>query len=208
MTRTVGITGNVASGKTTVADRWREAGVPVIDADRIGHEVLDEDEEVRDTLVAEFGREILGGDGRIDRGALGERAFATPEWTRRLNAIVHPPLLDRLDRRLEEAREEGHLLVAVDAALLFEFHLDEVLDLIVLVTAPEGLRARRLRECRGLSEERIERIMASQLSDSEKLDESDYVIVNDGTLEDLRAHADAVLEDMRNGIGHGTEEEE
>lgn len=204
----VGISGNVASGKTTVADRWRDAGVPVIDADRIGHAVLEEDAGARDALVQEFGRQILGPDGRIDRAALGERAFESPERTARLNAIVHPPLLERLDQRIEAAREKGHPVVAVDAALLFEFNLDEAMDLVVLVTAPEDLRARRLRESRDLSQERIERIMASQLSDTEKLDGSDYVIVNDGTLEDLRARADEVLEEILNPISNRMEEEE
>lgn len=190
---TVGLTGNVAGGKTTVADRWREAGILVIDADRIGHEVLAEDKGVRAALVREFGREILDRDGGIERGGLGEKAFATPEGTRRLNAIVHPPLLERLDRRLEEARRAGHRIVAVDAALVFEFRLDEVLDRIVLVTAPRELRAHRLREERGMSHERIERVMEAQLPDSEKLEDSDYVIVNDGSIEDLRRQADAVL---------------
>jgi dephospho-CoA kinase len=180
----------------------------VIDADRVGHEVLADDASAREALVREFGAGILDAGGRIDRSALGERAFRTPEATARLNAIVHPPLLSRLDRRLAEAAEAGHPVVAVDAALLFEFHLDEAMDEIVLVTAPEALRARRLAQSRSLSAERIERLMASQLSDSEKLDDSDYVIVNDGTLEDLVARADEVLEAIRNDIPNGTEEEE
>ena len=133
---TVGLTGNVASGKTTVADRWRESGVTVIDADRLGHAVLEEDAEAREALVREFGGGILGPDGRIDRSALGEAAFSAPGRIASLNAIVHPPLLERLDRELEQARESGAELAVVDAALVFEFGLGEVLDAIVLVTAP------------------------------------------------------------------------
>lgn len=194
---TVGLTGNAASGKTTVADWWREAGVAVIDADRIGHEVLAEDRAVREALVREFGGGILDAAGAIDRQALGQRAFATPEGVDRLNALVHPPLLERLDRALSEAGERGSTLFVVDAALIFEFHLDEALDRIVLVTAPDEVRARRLRERRGLTGEAIERLRAAQLSDSEKLADSDYVIVNDGTLADLRRSADVVLEALR-----------
>lgn len=194
---TVGLTGNAASGKTTVAGWWREAGVAVIDADRLGHEVLAEDRAVREALVREFGGGILDAAGAIDRKALGQRAFATPEGVDRLNALVHPPLLERLDRALAEAAEAGHTLFVVDAALVFEFHLDEALDRIVLVTAPEEERARRLAEGRGLTPDAIERLFAAQLSDSEKLADSDYVIVNDGTLEDLRHGADVVLQALR-----------
>ncbi|MDX1624641.1 MAG: dephospho-CoA kinase [Gemmatimonadota bacterium] len=194
---TVGITGNVASGKTTVAERWRDAGVPVIDADAIGHAVLAENEEVQEELVKEFGGAILDYEENIDRRALREKAFASPEKTAKLNAIVHPPLLERLDAELTRAREEGRDLAAVDAALVFEFHLDEVLDRVVLVTAPRELRMDRLRRARGLGEEEIERIMAAQLPDDAKAPESDYVIVNDGTIDQLRDRADVVLEAIR-----------
>lgn len=203
----VGLTGNVAGGKTTVADWWREEGVRVIDADRLGHEVLAGDAAVQEELVKEFGGGILGYDGRIDRELLGRKAFADPENTRRLNAIVHPPLLRRLDAALEAAEAAGEELVVVDAALVFEFHLDEVLDRIVLVTAPPEIRARRLRETRRLDPGTIERIMDAQMADDEKLEDCDYVIENDGSLEELRARADAVLRAIRGEIGARDAEE-
>lgn len=202
----VGITGNVASGKTTVADRWREAGARVIDADRIGHEVVAGDPAVREALVREFGGAILDYDGEIDREALGRRAFSTPEGVARLNAIVHPPLLERLDAALAEAARLGEDVVAVDAALVFEFHLDEVLDRIVLVTAPRDVRAERLMRERGMGEDRIEGIMAAQQPDAEKAPDSDYVIVNDGSLDDLRRRADAVLAAIRREADDTSEE--
>lgn len=204
---TVGLTGNVASGKTTVADRWRERGVPVVDADRLGHEVLRDDPGARRVLVEAFGEEILGRDGAIDRAALGERAFATPEATRRLNAIVHPPLLARLDEELTRFESEGRAIAVVDAALIFEFGLDKGLDVNVLVTAPPEVRAERLRK-RGLDDERIERVMASQMPDADKASGCDYVIVNDGSIDRLRERADEVLdaigrETMRKGDHDG-----
>lgn len=210
----VGLTGNVAGGKTTVADRWRKAGVPVIDADALGHAVLAEDADVKEALVKEFGGGILDYDGAIDRALLGRKAFASPEMIRRLNDIVHPPLLERLDDALEAAGARGDALVVVDAALVFEFHLDEVLDEVVLVTAPREVRAARLARERGLPEERIEAIMGAQLSDADKIEDSDYVIVNDGSLEDLYARSDAVLAAIlrdiegSNGARHRHDEEE
>jgi dephospho-CoA kinase len=196
----VGLTGNVASGKTTVADRWREAGVTVVDADRLGHAVLAEDAEAREALVVEFGRGILGPDGRIDRAALAEAAFSRPGRVHKLNAIVHPPLLERLDAELARAREAGAQLAVVDAALVFEFGLGEVLDLLVLVTAPADVREERLRLSRGMDAERFRRITETQMPDEEKAASCDYVIVNDGSIERLRAEADAVLDAIRESM--------
>lgn len=205
---TVGLTGNVASGKTTVANRWRESGVTVIDADRLGHGVLEDDAEARAALVAEFGSEILGAGGTIDRRALGEAAFSAPERIARLNAIVHPPLLERLDGELARARAAGAELAVVDAALVFEFGLGEVLDAIVLVTAPARIREERLRETRGMDAERFARIMETQMPDEEKVEACDYVIVNDGSIERLRAEADAVLAAIRDSMDQDSGGEE
>lgn len=205
---TVGLTGNLASGKTTVAERWRDAGVTVIDADRLGHEVLEQDAEAREALVAEFGRGILGGNGEIDRAELGEAAFSQPGRVSRLNAIVHPPLLERLDAELARAREAGARLAVVDAALVFEFGLGEVLDLLVLVTAPADVREERLRLSRGMDAERFGRIMETQMPDEEKAASCDYVIVNDGSIERLRAEADAVLDAIRESMDAETGWEE
>ena len=197
---TVGLTGNVASGKTTVAERWREAGVTVIDADRLGHEVLAEDGEARKALVAEFGEGILASGGGVDRAALGEAAFASPGRVARLNAIVHPPLLERLDRELEQSRQAGADLVVVDAALVFEFGLGEVLDVLVLVTAPARVREERLRRWRGMDAERFRHIMETQIPDDEKVAACDYVIVNEGSIDRLREEADAVLAAIRESM--------
>ncbi|MGH7543224.1 MAG: dephospho-CoA kinase [Gemmatimonadota bacterium] len=201
---TIGLTGNVASGKTTVAERWREAGVRVINADRLGHAVLVEDEAAKEALVEAFGDRILAADGSIDRAALGERAFAADDGVRRLNAIVHPPLLERLRAEIERAARTGEPLAVVDAALVFEFGMDDDLDSIVLVTAPRHLRAERLRRTRGLDDERITRIMAAQMPDAEKEGRSDYVVVNDGSLEELEAAADRTLVWIRADFGLDT----
>ncbi len=173
----------------------------VIDADRLGHEVLREDPVAKSALIQAFGEGVLDADGSIDRAALGERAFASDEGVRRLNAIVHPPLVDRLRAGLEGAQGEGESLAVVDAALIFEFDFEEEFDAVVLVTAPREIRADRLRQSRGLDDDRIERIMAAQLPDAEKKPASDYVIVNDGSLEELRAAADRVLAGIRSDFG-------
>ncbi len=191
---TVGLTGNVASGKTTVADHWRAAGVAVVDADRLGHAALEEP-AVRAALVEAFGPQVMAG-GAVDREVLGRAAFAAPERTRRLDEIVHPPLLARLVAELERLEREGRDLAVVDAALVFEFGLDEDLDRVVLVTAPRGLREERLKE-RGLEADRIGGVMAAQEPDRDKVERSDYVIVNDGSLARLGEEADRVLDALK-----------
>jgi dephospho-CoA kinase len=197
----IGLTGNVASGKTTVADRWREAGVRVIDADRLGHAVLREDEAAREELLRAFGERILAPDGSIDRAALGERAFTDDDGIRRLNGIVHPPLLERLRAELKWAEGDEEPLAVVDAALVFEFGMDDDLDAVVLVTAPPEVRAERLRRTRGLDDGQIVRLMAAQIPDAEKEDRSDYVVANDGSLEELEAAADRTLVRIRADFG-------
>jgi len=194
---TIGLTGNVASGKTTVAERWREAGVHVIDADRLGHRVLEEDMDARGALVEAFDREILAPDGSVDRDVLGARAFDSSDGVRTLNEIVHPPLVERLDAELARARERGEEIVAIDAALLLEFGIEVALDVLVVVTAPRDVRADRLVRERGLARQRIAKIMAAQMPDAEKAAAGDYVIANDGSIEDLHARADAVLGTIR-----------
>ncbi|CAN5279142.1 dephospho-CoA kinase [soil metagenome] len=159
--------------------------------------MLEEDRDARAALVAAFGPGILAADGTIDRSALGEAAFATAEGTARLNALVHPPLLARLEEALDTAEREGTDLVAIDAALVFEFGLDGEMDIVVLVTAPRALREERLRRRRGMAPDRIARLMAAQQPDIEKARASDYVIVNDGSPEELKTKADTILAAIR-----------
>ena len=199
--RTIGLTGGAAAGKSTVAAVWREAGVEVVDADAMARDLLEEDRDLRRALAIEFGEEVLEGSasadtGRLRRAELARRAFASPERTRALNRLVHPPLLSRLDERLAQARASGVPLVAVDAALIFELGLESRFDTVVLVTAPEPVRLARLLE-RGVDEATARGLLASQLPDAVKAERAGCVIANEGTLEDLRNAAAAALEAVR-----------
>jgi dephospho-CoA kinase len=205
--RTIGLTGGAAAGKSTVAAVWREAGVEVVDADEMARALLDEDRDLRRALAIEFGEEVLepsanADTGRLDRGELARRAFASPERTRALNRLVHPPLLARLHERLAAARASGASLVAVDAALIFELGLELLFDEVVLVTAPEPAREARLR-ARGLDGGTARGLLASQLPDEVKAARATRVLVNDGTLEDLRRAAAAALAEVRSRGGAG-----
>ncbi|MFN2431606.1 MAG: dephospho-CoA kinase [Gemmatimonadota bacterium] len=206
---TVGLTGNAGSGKSTVAEVWREQGVLVIDADALGREAVDEDRDLRRALAIEFGDEVLEPSANADTGALrrdelARRAFATPEAVRALNRIVHPPLLRLLERRLAEARATNPRLVAVDAALIFELGTEERFDRIVLVTASPEARRERLRR-RGVHEAALEGLMASQIPDAEKESRADLVVRNDGSLAALRSAAlDVLARLLQHGAPAGT----
>jgi len=218
---TVGLTGNAGSGKSTVARIWQERGAEVVDADALSRDLLDADRELRRQLAIEFGEQVLEPSASADVGALrraelARLAFASPERTRALNRLVHPPLIALLERRLDAARRrhapgppdgaeddaEGAAgtkpsrwgatgrcgLVVVDAALIFELGVEPLFDRIVLVTAPLEARLERLR-ARGLDEATISGLLASQTPDSDKAAHAGHVLVNDSSLEYLRAQS-------------------
>lgn len=180
----IGLTGNIASGKSMVARRLDELGAVVIDADRIGHELIGPGGACRDAVVQAFGPGIVGEGGRIDRGRLGRIVFADPAELRRLNAIVHPPLIDAIRRRAAELESSGAAVVVLDAALLFEFGLADEFRPVVVVTAAPAERAARL-AARGLDPAEAARRVAAQGSDGDKIARADRVLVNDRSPDEL-----------------------
>src|SRR5262249_10534522 len=159
----VGLTGGLGAGKTSVAKALVQAGARLVDADRLGHQVL-EDPRVRQELAEAFGKDVLGPDGRVKKDELGRRAFASAESLRRLNAISHPRLLTLLRAALQGFAAAGvHGLVVLEAALLVEWDLGAWCDEVVAVTAPRATRAARAAAARGLTAEEVEARLASQL---------------------------------------------
>jgi len=191
----VGLTGNIASGKSMVAAQLENLGALIIDADRIGHDLIGPGGPVVDAVLAAFGKGVAGPAGDVDRGKLGPLVFADGEARERLNAIVHPFLINEIRLRLSalaaaEAREdlEGGpvvpMIVVVDAALIFELGVADDFDRIVVVTAPDAIRYARL-SARGLSPPRARERMASQWPEAEKVRRADLVITNSGTTAEL-----------------------
>jgi dephospho-CoA kinase len=204
---TIGLTGNAGSGKSSVARVWAERGIEIVDADELAREVVDVDPALRQALALEFGREVLESSsatsvGALRRRELARRAFADPERTRALNAIVHPPLIALLRTRLQAARRRaargGGGLVAVDAALIFELGVEDLFDVVVLVTAPRETRLGRLR-ARGLDEATVQGLVGSQIPDADKVARAHHVLVNDASLDALRAEASDLLARIATG---------
>ena len=183
---TVGVTGGIGSGKSTVCRRLQEEGAFLIEADEVGREVVVAEAVLRE-LVSEFGSDILDGKGWLDRAELGRRAFSDRSATDRLNRIVWPQLGRLLEEKVRNALcENSSRTVVVDAALLFEWGDPRSLcDVMVVVTASKELRMRRTMDRLGLSDEEVTDRMASQIPEESKVRAADFVIVNDGSREEL-----------------------
>ncbi|HKA25371.1 MAG TPA: dephospho-CoA kinase [Candidatus Eisenbacteria bacterium] len=193
----VGLTGGLGAGKSSVAQALVQGGARLVDADRLGHQVL-EDPRVRSEIAESFGRDVLGPDGRVKKDELGRRAFADPESLQRLNAISHPRLLTLLRSALLGFAAAGvHGLVVLEAALLVEWDLGAWCDEVVVVTAPRAERARRAAAARGLSPEEVEARLDSQLPEEVRVRYADRVLVNDGSREALAERVQGLADSLR-----------
>ena len=198
----VGITGGMGSGKSSLARALEERGATRIDADRIGHEVITSPTIRRDILTA-FGEDLMNAAGNLDRRELGRRAFANEANYSRLNQIVHPPLVRELHQQIDRAKEPmGRNVVVVDAALIFEWGNLEPFDVIVVVDAKVELRIERLTRSRGFSKSEVRRRMAFQMPNRKKTVKADWVVVNNGNLNDLRKEAEKLWHRLRD-LGPG-----
>ncbi len=190
----VALTGNVASGKSTVLRWFAEWGAAVIDADQLVREVEAPGTPTLAAIARRFGPDVLRPDGALDRVALRRRVFGDPRALADLNAIVHPAVRRLRDARAAQARADGVRILVNDIPLLFETLDPAAFDLVVLVDAPVAVRRERLQRDRGLSREEAERIIASQLPADTKRARSDIVIENAGSLDALKTAARAAWE--------------
>jgi dephospho-CoA kinase len=193
----VGLTGNVASGKTAVGRIWAARGVPVLDADVLSREAVAAGSPGLAAVRRDFGEGVVAKDGSLDRAQMREIVFRDPAARARLEGILHPLVAEGRARWIAARRAEGVSLVVCEIPLLFETGIEGEFDAIVFVDAPEPERLRRLVEDRGLEEGEALRIMAAQGDAEVKRGRSDHVLDNDGTFEDLEAKAVALLDRLR-----------
>ncbi len=200
----VALTGNVASGKSTVARWFAEWGATVIDADAIVREVQQPGSSVVNAIRDRFGETVMQADGSLDRDMLRRRVMADADARSALNAIVHPAVQRRRTTLVEEARARGDRVVVSDIPLLFEVLDPSDFDAVVLVDAPDPIRHDRLVRDRGLSAQEADDLMAAQLPSATKRARSNLVIENADTLDTLRQHAQHAwnaLLDLARGLG-------
>ena len=188
----VGLTGNIASGKSTVAHLLSERGATIIDADILARRVVEVDTPAYREIVKRWGAEILAPDGTLDRAALRRRVFKDPVQLEELNRLTHPEVTRLRDRLVADARRRGDRMVICDIPLLFERHLAEEFERIVLVDAPRPLRLERLVRERGLGETEAMDMIAAQMPAELKRARADFIIDNEGTLAALERRVDEV----------------
>ncbi|HYU27894.1 MAG TPA: dephospho-CoA kinase [Gemmatimonadales bacterium] len=192
----VGLTGNIAAGKSTVVELFKKWGATVIDADALAREAQAPGSAVLAAIAGRFGADVLAPDGTLDRAGLRAKVMGDNTALTALNAIVHPAVQQRRLELQRAARERGDAIVVNDIPLLFEVLDPAQFDAVVLVDAPVALRRTRLRT-RGLSNEDADRMIAAQMSAERKRARSRHVIENAGTLAKLEARAQAVFVELR-----------
>ncbi len=184
--QTLGVTGGIGSGKSTVCRLLEALGARVFYADEVAKRLMAEDPALRQAIREAFGPESYGPDGRLNRAYLAKRVFHDPEALRQLNALVHPRVLAAFEQAREQATRDQVPLLVLEAALLFESGADRLVDHVLVVEAPEAERIRRVTERDGISPEQVRARMQHQLSPEELRRRADFVIENTGSLETLR----------------------
>ncbi|HUV30471.1 MAG TPA: dephospho-CoA kinase [Acidobacteriota bacterium] len=195
----IGITGQIGAGKSTAARILAAHGAHVIDADRIGREVVDDSAPLRRRLARRFGASILDSGGRVKRRALARLAFASETSHTALNSLVHPYLLKELRRRAKAA-VRVHALVVIDAALLLDWEMDRELDCILVIHASQSLRLARMTG-RGMSRADALARQRAQLPYREFRKRADRLILNNGTIHQLETRLVAFLRRNRPAVG-------
>jgi len=188
----VGLTGNIGSGKSTVAQMLSERGATIIDADVLARRAVELGTAAYAKIVARWGSSILAPDGHLDRAALRRVVFADHAQLEELNQIVHPEVERLRTRLIDQARRRGDRVVVCDIPLLFERHMTDRFDHILLVDAHRALRLDRLVKDRGLRETEAMDMIAAQMPAELKRARADFIVENDGTFAQLERRVNEV----------------
>ena len=179
----IGITGGIGSGKSQVSKLIENSGYVVFNADDIAKQIMIDDESVRELIILEFGENSYN-NGELNRSYLATKAFSSVENVAILNAIVHPPMVEKINELMENELKKSKI-VFVEAALIYEAEVDSILDYVLLVTSDENSRIDRIKSRDGLSETEIRNRMKFQMPESEKENLADFTIKNNSSLFEL-----------------------
>lgn len=196
MTYFLGLTGGIATGKTTVAQMMAQQGLPIIDGDQIAHQVLANNQRVQAQIRATFGEQLVQ-NGQVDRAALGKLVFGNQAALAQLNAITAPVIRETIMTEMAQAKAHQVPLVVLDLPLLYEQHYETVCDGVLVVYLPVEKQLARLMARNQLSHEDALKRINSQASLTEKRDRADFVIDNQGSLAQLEAQLKNILEGLR-----------
>lgn len=185
----LGVTGNIASGKSSVCRQLARRGALVVDADQLAREVVEPGGPVLEQLVAAFGEDILKADGSLDRHCLGDLVFSDPSARDRLNAIIHPAIAALSVTRLQELRAAAPLIV-YEAPLLFEVGAETRVDKVLVVTIDPEVQLARLMERDRLDQQSAQQRIDAQMAQEQKIAHADYVIDNSASQEETMAQVE------------------
>lgn len=191
----IGITGSIACGKSTVSNYLKSKGYIVIDADKIGHEALDDD-YVKEKLILAFGNEILE-DNKINRQKLGELVFGNSSNLNVLNSIIHPEIRKKILEKIDKNNDKE--LIFIDVALLFEAKFDDLVDKIIVVYVDKNTQLTRLMKRNSISKKEALSRLVSQMSPTEKAKLGDYTVNNNLDVINTYEQVDKVLSELKKG---------
>ena len=191
----LGVTGNIASGKSETARLLQQKGCALVDADAVAHELYGYDRALVQQLGAEFGPDVVWSNGTLNRKKLGSLVFGRPDAMAALNRLVHPHLINAIRERIRSSQRVMNRLV-LDAALIVELGFAKEVDYLVLVSASVPVRLARLMERSGLTQDEAMRRIESQMPEESKLQHADFVIKNETTKEYLAEQVDALWEEL------------
>lgn len=199
----VGLTGGIATGKSTVSNIFKECGIPVIDADIIARKIVEPGKKAWYGLKRAFGDDIFYEDGQLNRDALGDLIFINSANRRKLNEITHPEIYKEIVWSTIKCFFKGHQFVVMDLPLLFETaYMLEYIYKIIVVTCEEDLQLQRLMERSGISESKAKDRIASQMSLELKCEKADFVVENSSSLNDTREQVVRIIETLRASKHH------
>jgi len=184
----LGLTGSIGSGKSTVARMFQELGAEIIDADKVGHSLL-EKKEVRESIVKNFGSSILDKEGKIERRKLGSIVFQDRKRLEELNSIIHPLISSEIKRKITFSQAR---IIIIDAAILLETGWDSLVDKVIVVKASYETRRKRIKESNLLSSKEIEGITEAQFSQDEKIGRADFLIENEEGIEESKRQVERI----------------
>jgi len=194
----VGVTGGIASGKSTVSRMLEETGAPAVDFDVLARQVVEPGKPAFKEIIAFFGERVLQSDGRLDRKKLGGIVFADEDKRKALENMTHPRIVEAfLDQVAEIARRDPHAIIQAVVPLLFEVNLQHLVHKVLLVYIPREMQIERLMKRDGISREAAQNILKAQLPIEEKPAHADFVIHNEGTLEETRRQVEQVWEALK-----------